>query len=383
MGGRASEKRDVEEVADDKPHELAEKERGEAPTERGRGVSPVDFAHDEEERNQNDDEREKTRHGDGLTGHADVAEDLHEKEAAHEQKHREPIGAAKRACVAALDEGDAARDNGEHSAFWAGRVLQGGLGPLASKELQSSKAEQDEEHKRNGKRRRRVHSRVGSVRLHDARGQAEEQRSQKKAPREAVLLRRTRLNRRIFRFGRRGADSLHREQKREGQKRQDVDKELSFRGKGLRAQEKADSGAERRPDKGAGHGLLDFETSERTAPGGEYDAARSAHKQAFEGKKRSIVGAEQLLGERARHHEQRADDDDGGRSQARAGRIRRKSASDERADHEQQGRQELSALQFEIPKGERAVRSHIEKRDDAGLEGCEAQNGKTSAPCVA
>lgn len=33
MGGRTSEKRDVEEVADDKPHELAEDKRGEASPE--------------------------------------------------------------------------------------------------------------------------------------------------------------------------------------------------------------------------------------------------------------------------------------------------------------------------------------------------------------
>ena len=119
----------------DKPHELAEDKRGEAPPERDRSVSPVDLAHDEEERDHDDDEGEKTRHGDCLAGHADVTEDLHEEEAAHEQKPREPIGAAKRACIAALDEGDTARDSGEHPAFWAGRVLRGGLGPLASEEL--------------------------------------------------------------------------------------------------------------------------------------------------------------------------------------------------------------------------------------------------------
>ena len=49
MGGRIPEKRDVEEVADDKPHELAEDKRGEAPPECDSGVSPVDLAHDKEE----------------------------------------------------------------------------------------------------------------------------------------------------------------------------------------------------------------------------------------------------------------------------------------------------------------------------------------------
>ena len=64
-------------------------------------------------------------------------------------------------------------------------------------------------------------------------------------------------------------------------------------------------------------------------------------------------------------------------------RIGGESTCGERADHEQQGKQKLSALQFEIPEGERAVGPHVEKRDDAGLEGCEAQNGETSAPRVA
>ena len=135
MGGRTSEKRDVEEVADDEPHELAEDKRGEASPECDGGVSPVDLAHDEEERDHDDDEGEEARHGDCLAGHADVTEDLNEEEAAHEQKPREPIGAAKRACIAALDEGDTARDSGEHPAFWAGRVLRGGFSPLASEEL--------------------------------------------------------------------------------------------------------------------------------------------------------------------------------------------------------------------------------------------------------
>ena len=135
MGGRTSEKRDVEEVADDKPREFAEEKRSKAPPERDRGVSPVDLAHDKEKGDHDDDEGEKTRHGDCLAGHADVTEDLNEEEAAHEQKPREPIGAAKRACIAALDEGDTARDSGEHPAFWAGRVLRSGLGPLASEEL--------------------------------------------------------------------------------------------------------------------------------------------------------------------------------------------------------------------------------------------------------
>ena len=135
MGGRIPEKRDIEDVADDKPHELAEDKRGEAPPECDSGVSPVDLAHDKEERDHDNDEREEARHGDCLAGHADVTEDFHEEEAAHEQKPREPIGAAKRARITALNEGDTARDGGEHPAFWAGRVLRGGLGPFASEEL--------------------------------------------------------------------------------------------------------------------------------------------------------------------------------------------------------------------------------------------------------
>ena len=95
------------------------------------------------------------------------------------------------------------------------------------------------------------------------------------------------------------------------------------------------------------------------------------------------MSTKQLFGEKSHHHKQRAGDDDGCGKQTRTNRSWNECTDGERTSHEQQGEQKFSALQFEIPEGERAVGPHVEKRDDAGLKGCEAQNGETSAPRVA